>query len=812
MRNIGRIGIAAGGAALVLSSPALSSRAPSSPALSSPAPSSRALSSPAPSLSAPSPSPSSPALAWPAPVQTPLALLPMPQSVTRTTGSFIVSDGMRIAAADAGAVAAAQLLADHVRTERGLALTLSRSGPIRFVRDRSILRDEAYRLTVTPQGITIAASGDRGLVYGAMTLAQLLSPDAAFGQPVVVPSLAIVDAPRFAWRGLMIDPARHFLPMPALRAIVDQMASVKLNVLHLHLTDDQGWRVEIRKYPKLTGVGAWRRPPSTGGAQRAEQVGGFYTQAELTALVAYASTRGITIVPEIDLPGHAQALVAAYPELGILGDTPGVSNQWGIMPYLFNPGPKGVAFVKDVLDELMAIFPGTYIHLGGDEAVKDQWQRSPVVQAQIKALGLKDENALQSWMIGQFGAYLQAKGRRLIGWDEILEGGLPASAAIMSWRGERGAVDAANQGHDVVLSPGTPLYLNYSQSLRADEPPGRFPVMTLSAVYAYDPMPAGIAPDKAGHVLGAQANLWSEYIVTPYQLQHQLFPRAGALAEIAWSPKGARDFAGFLPRIRRQADRWSRSGMHVADSAFAADLQVAGPRGAALRTGSVPVTIATQVPYGTIHYTLDGSMPSARSAAYTAAFAVAPGTTVRAAAFDASGTATAAPRSLDTSRAALLARASSDIRACPGGELALRMPLTTEARDTAPVFNLDLFDTCTLYPAAPLDVARGYTVEVVRLARNLALAHDETKLKPHYPVTAHGELLVQVGCSADPATPPVAAGAFPLPDPATAPQRFRFTGTLPRMAGDRDVCFQFTAPLSDPLYTVASVQLTEGSR
>lgn len=414
--------------------------------------------------------PSAPAIARtePNPAQAALPLLPLPQSIERTTGSFTVPQGAAIVAADAGGAEAAALLIAHVKVQRGLTLVPGNTGAIRFVRDAAITGDEAYRLTVTPQGIIIAASGNRGFVHGAMTLAQLLSPDAAFGKPVLVPGLSITDAPRFAWRGLMIDPARHFLPMPALRAIVDQMASVKLNTLHLHLTDDQGWRVEIKKYPKLTEIGGWRLPPWTGGAQPTQKVGGFYTQAELKQLVSYAGARGITIVPEVDLPGHAQALVAAYPELGILGDRPAVSNNWGIMPYLFNPGPKGIAFVKDVLDELMAIFPGTYIHLGGDEAVKDQWQRSPQVQAQMNALGIKDENGLQSWMIDQFGTYLQSKGRRLIGWDEILEGGLPASASVMSWRGEQGAVDAAKQGHDVVLSPGNPLYLNGLQSRRSD--------------------------------------------------------------------------------------------------------------------------------------------------------------------------------------------------------------------------------------------------------------------------------------------------------------------------------------------------------
>ncbi|MGP7796227.1 beta-N-acetylhexosaminidase [Sphingomonas sp. CLY1604] len=742
--------------------------------------------------------------------QTPLRLLPMPQSVVRGSGSFTVRGGTGIVAADEAARPAARLLAEHVATERGIALVPGTNGAIRFVRDAAVT-GEAYRLTVDPQGITIGASAAPGFVHGAMTLAQLLSPDAARGKPVAVPALTIADAPRFAWRGLMIDPVRHFLPMPALHGIVDQMASVKLNTLHLHLTDDQGWRVEIRKYPKLTSVGGWRTPPSAGGTTPTDKVGGFYTQAELKGLVAYAAARGITIVPEIDLPGHAQALVAAYPELGILGDRPEVSNQWGIMPYLFNPGPKGIAFVKDVLDELMAIFPGTYIHLGGDEAVKDQWQRSPVVQAQIRALGLKDENALQSWMIDQFGTYLQSRGRRLIGWDEILEGGLPASASVMSWRGEEGAVAAANMGHDVVLTPGLPLYLNNLQSTRSDEPPGRFDaIVTLDKVYAYDPMPAGIAADKAHHVLGAQGNLWSEYIITPYQLQHLAFPRAGALAEIAWSPAGKRDFKGFLDRLQPQIARWRAAGMEVADSAFAVDYALQGSRGDALRANRVTVALTTQANYGTIRYTTDGSTPTARSKAYAAPLTVTPGTPIRAAAFTTHG-ATAAARSFATDRASLLARSTSDLTACPGGKLGLRVPLTADATANAPVYNVDIFDTCTLYPAAPLDVATGFAIEVARLPRPYGLAHDFTKVRRYYNVTPHGELVVSAGCPTDTTRTPVIA-TFPLPDPATAPNRFRFAGALPRMAGDTDLCLQFTAPTSGPYYAVEAMQLTENSQ
>lgn len=750
--------------------------------------------------------------------QATLPLLPMPASIVRGAGSFIVAAGAGISvpAGDADAEGAAQLLVAQVASTRGLALRLTRdAAPIRFERDPAVVGAEGYRLTVDAHGIRIAAATHAGLVYGAMTLAQLLSPDGARGGAVAVPLLDIRDAPRFAWRGLMIDPARHFQPLPSLYRIVDQMAAVKLNTLHLHLTDDQGWRFEVKRYPKLTEIGAWRKGPSTGGPAPTTRVGGFYTQAELRALVRYAADHSITIVPEIDLPGHAQALVAAYPEMGVLGDRPVVSHDWGVNPYLFDPGPKGVAFVENVLDELIAVFPGSFVHLGGDEAVKDQWQRSPRVQAQMKTLGLKDENALQSWMIDTFGRYLASKGRRLIGWDEILEGGLPPSASVMSWRGEKGAVDAANQGHDVVLTPAPTLYFDSLQSDQADEPSGRLSIQTLADVYAYEPMPAGIDAAKAKHVLGAQGNAWSEYLVTPYQVQHAIFPRAAALAETTWST-APRDFPGFVARLRPQVLRWRQGGIEVADSAFAVTYRLQGTRGDALRSGKLNVALATQAPAGTIRYTLDGSAPTARSPAYAAPLALASGATIRAAAFGEDGVAIAGARAFATDRAALLHRSASDLVACPRGALGLRVPLTSEAQGNAPVFNINLFDTCSAYPAAPLDVAKGFTVQVARLARHYGLAHEASAVREHYSVTAHGELVVLAGCQAGrkgrpdkDAPAPVVAASFPLPDPATAPTLLTFSGALPAMAGDRDLCFQFTSPVAEPYYAVADVQLTE---
>ena len=540
-------------------------------------------------------------------------------------------------------------------------------------------------------------------------------------------------------------------------------------------------------------------------------------------------------MPEVNFPGHVQAVIAAYPELGVFGDRPVVSNEWGVSPYLLNPGPEGVAFVKNVLDELVTIFPGEFVHIGGDEAVKEQWRRSPAVQAQIRALGLKDENALQSWMTEQFGRHLAAKDRRLIGWDEILEGGLPPSASIMSWRGEKGAVEAAAAGHDVVLSPAPTLYLDSLQSSAGDEPPGRIagrdaPDKTpaqvagrLANVYAYDPMPAEIPADRRHHVLGAQGNNWAEYLATPRQVQHMLFPRAAAIAEMTWTPQARRGFDGFLVRLDPQIARWERAGVHVADSAFAVRYTLDGSRGDALKAGRARVSLASQTGYGTIRYTTDGSAPTARSRTATSAVTVPLGTTIRAVAFNRDGMALAGPRTFDAGRSALLRRTSSEMTACPAGALGLRVPLVAGQDADAPAYNINLFDTCTAYPDAPLDVARAFTVKVARLARHYGLAHEAGALRRHFNVTRYGELVVTAGCPARPtrarpevppaeANPPVVA-TFPLPPPATTANRFTLSAPIPAgIAGTRELCFQFTSPLSEPYYTAASVQLTEPAR
>lgn len=733
-------------------------------------------------------------------------LIPLPVTIAKGTGTVQVADGamVNVPASDAGAAQAAALLIAQVRTDRGIALrTGDGAGLIGFVRDPAIAADEGYRLEVGAQGVTIRARGDRGMIWGAMTLAQLLSPDARFGQPVRLRAMTIEDAPRFAWRGLMMDVSRHFQPVATLYPIIDAMAAQKLNTLHLHLTDDQGWRVEIKRYPRLTQIGGWRTPPSAGGPA-GPKVGGFYTQEELKALVAYAGARGIDIVPEIDLPGHAQAAVAAYPEeIGVLGDRPEVGHDWGVNPWLFSPSQRSMTFIKGVLDELIAIFPSRFIHVGGDEAVKDQWQRSPQIQAQMKAMGITSENQMQGWMIAQLGAYLESKGRRLIGWDEILEGDVPTSASVMSWRGEKGAVEAASKGHDVVLAPAPILYFDSLQSDRGDEPPGRLSIQTLRQVYAYDPMPAGVPAERARHVLGAQATAFSEYLATARQKEHAIFPRLSALAELTWSAKERRDWGSFVKRLDPQMLRYAREGIAAADSAFAVNFKMQGSRGDALRAGQVTLAMDTQAGAGTLRYAVGGATgPKARR--YTAPVAVRLGASVEAAAYLADGRASARPRRFDASRSALLRADASDLSACPKGALGLRVPLMSGQADDAPAFNVNIFDTCTQWADAPLGEAKGMTIAVARLPRHYGLAHEESALRAQYAVTAHGELIVRAGgCEG------AVLGTFPLPDPQTAPNRMRFSTPIADQKDDANLCFQFTSPLSDPFYAVEAVMLED---
>lgn len=504
------------------------------------------------------------------------ALIPQPVSMVMREGRFRFSADTKVVARGP-AVAEARKLIEALSPTMGFKLGLADAEPagsplVLLTFDetlRSRLGQEGYRLEITPQRIEICAAEGAGLFYGTQTLRQLLPPQVFGNRPAAgvdwsVPCVEITDHPRFGWRGLLIDPARHFLPKDDVLRFLDAMAMHKLNRLQIHLTDDQGWRIEIKKYPKLTEVGAWRDETLIGHySQRpwkfdGRRHGGFYTQDDVREMVRYAAERYITIMPEFEMPGHARSAIASYPQLGVFPDKQQDLRpwtRWGISEDIFAPRPQTIEFCKDVLTEIMALFPGRYIHIGGDEAIKTQWKASAEIQQMIRGKGLRDESELQAWFTRQINAFLTEHGRRLVGWDEILEGGLAPGAVVMSWRGEKGGILAAQSGHDVIMAPTSHTYFDYYQGPRETEPLAIGGNLPLETVYRYEPVPAALTPDQAQHVLGAQAQLWSEYIADAKQLQYMAYPRACALCEVLWSPRDDRSLEAFLTRLKPHLQR-----------------------------------------------------------------------------------------------------------------------------------------------------------------------------------------------------------------------------------------------------------------
>ncbi|MCX4778714.1 beta-N-acetylhexosaminidase [Streptomyces sp. NBC_01264] len=439
---------------------------------------------------------------------------------------------------------------------------------------------ESYGIHVEPGVVLLDGADEAGVFYAAQTLRQLLGPDAHRRAPLPgavwrLPVGDVADGPRFGWRGLMLDVARHFMPKDAVLRYIDLLAAHKLNVLHLHLTDDQGWRVEIKRYPRLTEVGAWRARSRWG--HRASPLwndtphGGFYTQDDLREIVAYAAERHVRVVPEIDVPGHSQAAIAAYPELGNTDvvDTAalGVWDDWGINENVLAPTEAVLRFYEGVFEELLEVFPAEvspFVHVGGDECPKAQWRTSAVAQERIRELGVDGEDGLQSWFIRHFDGWLAERGRRLIGWDEILEGGLAPGAAVSSWRGYAGGIAAAEAGHDVVMCPEQQVYLDHRQAGGEDEPMPIGYVRTLEDVYRFEPVPPKLSEEAAAHVLGAQANVWTEVMEDQSRVDYQVFPRLAAFAEAVWSrlplPE-ERDYADFEARMTAHYRRLDALGV-----------------------------------------------------------------------------------------------------------------------------------------------------------------------------------------------------------------------------------------------------------
>lgn len=508
----------------------------------------------------------------------PISVIPQPVEVTPRTGRFTLT-ARTVVWTDAASASIGHQFARWLEPATGFVVRVRTGGspPARAVAfriDRSLRRlgPEGYVLDVRPSRVVARASAPAGLFYAAQTMRQLLPPEIFRDAPAragnvawTMPAVLIEDYPRFAWRGAHLDTGRHFMPKEFVKKYIDLLAIHKLNTFHWHLTEDQGWRLEIKRYPRLTEIGAWRKETIVGRQRGAAQAqydgrrhGGFYTQDDAREIVAYAKARFIDVVPEIEMPGHAVAAIAAYPELGVTGEPIEVATRWGVFSDILNAEPSTITFMQNALTEVMAIFPGRYIHIGGDEADKAKWKASPRIQERIRELGAGDEHGLQSWFIRQMDAFLVKHKRRLVGWDEILEGGLAENAVVMSWRGTKGGIDAARAGHDVVMAPTSHTYLDYAQSRDlANEPVGQSAFLPLETVYAFEPVPEELEASFAKHVLGAQAQVWTEYMPTPKAVEYMAFPRLTALAEVVWTPKARKDYGGYLARLAAHSVRLS---------------------------------------------------------------------------------------------------------------------------------------------------------------------------------------------------------------------------------------------------------------
>ncbi len=517
--------------------------------------------------------------------QNPFSIIPEPVSVERGTGFFEITDDIQISISEDSEEM--QFLGEYIgdmiypATWLSHKVQISKQAPkngIHLKLDSNFTPEkaEAYSLKADKNGVTITAKTMAGLFYGVQTLRQLLPPEIEHNDPSLppvntqwrVPAVTITDYPRFEYRGMHLDVARHFFPVSFVKKYIDLLAMHKMNRFHWHLTEDQGWRIEIKKYPKLTEVGAWRDSTLIGhyGTDKYDNIrhGGYYTQEEIKDVVAYAQKRHITIIPEIEMPGHSSAALTAYPEFGCVDKKYKVQSTWGIFEDIYCPTEETFGFLEDVLTEVMELFPSKYIHIGGDEAPKKQWEESEAAQQVIAREGLKNENELQSYFVQRIEQFLNKHDRYIIGWDEILEGGLAPKATVMSWRGEAGGIEAAKMHHDVIMTPTNTNYFDYLQGDKNSEPLSIGGFISLKQVYDYEPIPDELTAKEAKFILGAQGNVWTEYMHTGSKVEYMVFPRATALAEVLWSPKEQKDWESFKKRLQKQCKRFDILGVNYA--------------------------------------------------------------------------------------------------------------------------------------------------------------------------------------------------------------------------------------------------------
>jgi len=569
--------------------------------------------------------------------QNELPLIPMPNSIQMGKGFFVLSKETVIQADEKSFEA--QYLKAQIKEITGLdlpILTVSNAKSkiaLSFVVGSIVSKDsKQYRLEITTKKASIQAETDTGFFYGIQTFLQLIPSNSK--TQIRVPCLKIEDAPKYAWRGMHLDCARHFFPKEFVKKYIDYLATYKFNTFHWHLTDDQGWRIEIKKYPKLTEIGAWRNGSMVGHYNNQtyddKRYGGFYTQNDIKEIVAYATQRHITVVPEIEMPGHAVAALAAYPEYSCTGGPFEVAKQWGVLDDVFCPKEETFTFLQDILTEVMNLFPSQYLHIGGDECPKTRWKTCSHCQALIKEKGLKDEHELQSYFVQRIEQFVNSKGRKIIGWDEILEGGLAPNAAVMSWRGTVGGIAAAKQKHFVVMTPGSHCYFDHYQGDPKNEPLAIGGYTTVEKVYSFNPTPTELTPEESKYILGAQANLWTEYIEDGAKVEYMIFPRMMAMSEVLWGTSNPDKFKDFQTRMLQQFATLDQKGIHYSKAIF----EVTSTTMPAPNENGVLLTLKSATNSNGIRYTTDGTQPIWSSNGYTQPIEITKSQSIKAAYFE----------------------------------------------------------------------------------------------------------------------------------------------------------------------------------
>ena len=750
-------------------------------------------------------------------------LLPQPADVRLAPSGVVkIADGALVAVRGADRQQV-QPMADRfmqlVANTRGLQLnaaastaTTANAHPvITFDVDphASVVGDTGYRIVVGAQGIRVIARSPGGAFYGGVTLWQLLTPPGwSRGTAAEIAEGVVDDHPRFAWRALLLDSGRHFQSVADIRKLIDWMSLDKLNVLLWHLTEDQGWRLEIPKYPALTKTGACRKAvgldvEATGAPDK--PYCGFYTEAEVRDIVRYAVDRFVTVVPEIDLPGHSQAAVAAYPWLGVTGERPAVWTDWGVSPWLLKPDERTLQFVDDVLDEVMRLFPSRYISIGGDEADKQQWNASPELRARMQQLGLANMDQLQGWFTSRVADHLVKHGRTPVGWDDELVAGaqLPASEVVMSWHGnddEHVALQATAQGHDVVLTPQESLYFDHYQSELPDEWPGQPPMVTLQQAYDTAVIPKGATAAQARHVIGVQGCLWTELMPSFANDQHALFPRIAALAELGWSAASAHDWNGFLQRLPAELARYRALGIGYADTGFAPAFDVT-----AVSTGMLRVALSNQANFGEIRYTTDGSAPISTSPQYVRplGFSAEGKLTLRAATFEPGGFGLAAPRTRVLDATTLLSRDASELASC-SNQTGMRVGGNQPVQGPRPVYKADIGNMCWLWRRTPLAGIQHVTLTVGRVAWRFGDEAKEAVVRPKAGVAGEFEI------HADSCTGPLLA-RLPLASAAWRDGQSELNATVStsKLNDAHDLCVFATGDPRDGQWVLARVAFSK---